>query len=210
MKLLGERPETRYTKIPNELITDSKLSNDARLLGIYLLSLPQKDGDYKHNQEQMAAALGWPAKTDRVRKAIGCLVDHGWLRHNELKGPKGNIYGHEYVMHRSRRFHSIPEESSVMDASPIPEETSVVTTEESSVLNKEQKNQETAAAEWPQPIAADEFPTAVSEAELDPWGGSSSETPAASDERPWDTSGWLSIDELYSRASQITYPSTAY
>ncbi|AWT52589.1 hypothetical protein [Mycolicibacterium smegmatis] len=195
IKLLGNRPKTHYTAVPNALILDTDLTSDARLLGIYLRSLP--DG-WEINQEQIAAALGWPTNSKRVVNARRNLIERGWLRHTERRGPRGGVYQHEYAMLRDRRFNGV-------ESTPVDEPASTtsrvkstpVTRVESTPLPKEQSNQETAAADRPQPIPDEEpIPTAVSEVDFNPWDNPdpSSETPAAK-ERPGGP--WASLDELF-------------
>jgi hypothetical protein len=103
IKLLGERPKTKYVVTPKSLLLDNGLTADARLVGIYLLSL--SDG-WEINQQQIAQALGMPTKSKRVGNAMRNLIDRGWLRHNEHKS--GNrTFKHEYVMSRSHRFNTV-------------------------------------------------------------------------------------------------------
>lgn len=215
VKLQGDRPKTHYTVVPNDLIRDRDLSSDARVVGIYLLSV--EDG-WETNQEQIAAVLGWPTKSKRVGNAMKDLTDRGWMRHIERKGPNGSTYQHEYVMNRARRINSTTVKSTVVDEEPTTVKSTVVTTVESTVLSKEQSEEEmTVAAEGPllvayeQPTPA-EFSTAVPEGQDDPrnpWAelgpASSSETPAAEDrpEESW-SSGLISLDDLLAQASELT------
>jgi hypothetical protein len=117
IQLLGGRPTSKYVITPQALLLDSELTSDARLVGIYLLSL--SDG-WEINQEQIAKALGWPTKSKRVGAAMRCLIAQGWLRHNEHKS--GNrTFRHVYVMNRSRRFNTV--ESTplyAVDSTPSP------------------------------------------------------------------------------------------
>lgn len=103
VKLIGERPASNYTKVPRRLLLDGDLTADARLVGMYLLSL--KDGR-EVNQGQIAEALGLPTKSKRVGNAMRNLIDHGWLEHKQYKS--GNrVFKHEYVMHRERRINGV-------------------------------------------------------------------------------------------------------
>lgn len=103
VKLLGERPKSKYVVIPKGLLLDGGLSSDARLVGIYLLSL--SDG-WETNQRLIAEALGWPTKSNRVGNAMRKLVECGWLVHNEYKSGD-RTYKHEWVMSRSHRLNAV-------------------------------------------------------------------------------------------------------
>ncbi|MGV0811741.1 hypothetical protein ABQF34_07230 [Mycolicibacterium boenickei] len=181
VKLLGDRPKSHYVMTPKALLLDGELTSDARLVGIYLLSL--SDG-WEINQEQIAAALGWPTKSKRVTNAMRNLAEQGWLLHNERKSGK-RTFKHEYVLNRSRRVNTV--KSTVLEppqAEPYTVESTPLYTVKSTVSPKEQgtavEDQTTPAPAWggaedrdnPQP-------------EQDPWGDPVPATSTAAD--PWST-----------------------
>lgn len=190
VRLLGDRPKGRFTTVPNALILDTGLSSDARLVGIYLRSL--SDGR-ETNQEQIAAELGWPTKSKRVGNAMRNLIERGWLRHTERKGPKrAGTYKHEYVMYRDRRFNTV--ESTVMDeTTPVTStvESTPVTTVKSTVLPKEQRDQM-------RPNTTTAPLRAATVADQDPWEGPGPAAPnrgPGADNGSTATEDWISIDD---------------
>lgn len=102
IELLGEHPKDNYVMVPKSLLLDRDLSADARLVGIYLLSL---GNGWTVNQRAITTALGWPAGTHRTTKAVQQLVERGWVRHNEYRSGR-RVFRHTYVMHRDRSFNA--------------------------------------------------------------------------------------------------------
>lgn len=166
VKLLGDHPKTKYVVVPKSLLLDADLTPDARLVGMYLLSL--SDG-WEINQRQIAEALGWPFGSHRPTKAVQMLVARGWLRHNTYK--KGNrVFKHVYVMNRDRRFSDDDSSSYESDNDadqevPSDDDSSTYSDDDSSSPPKYQKNNTEGLAGNPSEVIT----TSADAEREDPW-----------------------------------------
>src|SRR5215213_10248170 len=92
IKLLGERPKSKFVMVPQALLLDTKLTERARLVGCYLLSL--SDG-WQVSHRSIARALGWSEGSHKITPAIRNLVSRGWLKVNEYRDDQGRLYKYE-------------------------------------------------------------------------------------------------------------------
>lgn len=90
---IGRRPETAFTRVPNDWARDPKLSFKAKGLLTYLLS--HSDG-YRLTVEQVVAEA-----TDgksAVYSAIKELVEHGYLERVQRRGERGKVGEVDYYV----------------------------------------------------------------------------------------------------------------
>lgn len=86
-----QAPKTHYTIIPNEILRDSNLSDGAKILAFYLMSLPQ---NWNINWTQIAKVLKKSIST--ISKYKTELVHNGYLLLSQAKRknreiPKQNL-----------------------------------------------------------------------------------------------------------------------
>lgn len=85
----SEPPTANFTVIRNELINDSSLSVQARMLMIYLLSKPDSWQVNPSQLETIADDSRIPFKRRAVYAALGELKDAGYVRMNVVRSSKG-------------------------------------------------------------------------------------------------------------------------
>jgi hypothetical protein len=89
----GQRPEAQFTRVPNQWARDPKLSLKAKGLLAYVLS--HQDGYRLTIEQAVAESVG--GKT-AVYSAIRELVDHGYLRRDQRRGPSGKVGEVDYYV----------------------------------------------------------------------------------------------------------------
>lgn len=90
---IGRRPETAFTRVPNDWARDPKLSTRAKGLLTYLLS--HRDG-YRLTVQQVIAENA--DGRDAIYKTIGELVEHGYLRKDQRRGERGKMGEVDYYV----------------------------------------------------------------------------------------------------------------
>jgi hypothetical protein len=99
LKRVADEKPKRFTNIPNELIYDEALDWRAKSTAVYLWSL--KDGaDISTHALAKSLRMGHA----KVREAITALINGGWLRREENRGPQGGLYQYVYLIHPARRI----------------------------------------------------------------------------------------------------------
>jgi predicted transcriptional regulator len=89
-----DRPQQRFTILPNELIYDASIDWRAKSLAVYLWSL-KDDSDVSTHALAKTLRMGQP----KVRQAIADLIAAGWLQRRENRGgPDGKVYQYVYLI----------------------------------------------------------------------------------------------------------------
>lgn len=93
LKRTGNKPKKYYTIIPNALARDAKLKPRAKVVALYLWSLPN---GWELSVDSIAEATGLSRKT--VAEAIRDLIAAGWMCRDALQNRHGLVYGYVYVI----------------------------------------------------------------------------------------------------------------
>lgn len=91
------RIEDNFTMIPNDLARDPNLSMRAARVYIYVAS---HSTGWKTTIERVSEGAGMSKNT--VSKAIGELVEMGWVRKDVVRDSDGRIAEHKYQVYTSR------------------------------------------------------------------------------------------------------------
>lgn len=95
MSIIRNKLKSEYSQIPNTLITDSRVSNGAKLVMIYLLTLP----DYwQINNADVMNKLNIK-RQETLKNYWDELVCSGWIFRERLKGDKGRFGNFTYTLH---------------------------------------------------------------------------------------------------------------
>jgi hypothetical protein len=93
MAILKNKLKASYTDIPNELITDSKVSHGAFRVAVYLFSKPN---DWHVNNTDIKKQLGIK-DNQTLANYWKSLISSGWLSREKERDEKGNYTGsYEY------------------------------------------------------------------------------------------------------------------
>lgn len=96
----GPKPSDSYTIIRNELISDTRLSVQARMVMIYLLSKPDTWQVSPAQLSTIADGSRIPFKERAVYAALNELIDAGYIKRQVVRGERG-IAAHRYTVYDS-------------------------------------------------------------------------------------------------------------
>ena len=102
--IIRRRQTSNYTALPNIVLTDERISIDARWCLAYLLSKPH-DWQVQITNIQKVGRIG----KDKARKLIAELISTGWIVRSSVRSDDGTFGGYEYVVSDSPSKNVSPE-----------------------------------------------------------------------------------------------------
>lgn len=102
--IIRRKQTSNYTALPNVVLTDERISIDARWCLAYLLSKPH-DWQVQTANIQKVGGIG----KDKARKLITELINAGWIVRSAVRSDDGTFGGYEYVVSDSPSENSSPE-----------------------------------------------------------------------------------------------------